>query len=528
MNGSFSRRHFLELIGAAGGSALAYQAAYGLGLAPDVPQLARPDLLALGRGSGRSVLILGAGISGLTAAYELSRKGYRVTVLDASHRAGGRNLTLRHGDLIDEVGDPRRCEFDPDPELFLNAGPARIAAHHSALLAYCREFGVALTPFVNENRNCWLQDDALFEGRRVRQRECAADSRGFIAELAAKAVKPESFDAPMTRADFERVLEYLRTFGALDADLKYLPGERAGLAAYDYALPLQFRKPLDKKALLTSPLLTFVTLFLEFNDQQPMMMEPVGGMDRIVAGFMDRVGNLVQTHSKVQSIILQDRRVKVVYSRAGQRTSVEADYCLNCIPMQLIAGIENNFPADYLAGMSAVQNGRLVKIAFQAKERFWEREQIYGGISWTAQDIQQMWYPNHGLLGRRGIVLGAYTFPFGEASNKFAAMPHAERLEVAIRQGEKLHPGYRGFVEHGVSVPWQRMNHFTGCLNLWDDDQRRQYFKRLQQPLGNHYLMGDQISYAPGWQEGAIHSAYHAIADIDRRVRAEPAARATA
>ena len=110
-----------------------------------------------GRSSQRStnpkkVLILGAGISGLTAAYELSRKGYEVQVLEASFRAGGRNLTVRNGDRIDETGYPQVCNFDKDPDLYFNCGPARIPGHHKALLDYCKELDVELAPFINDNR----------------------------------------------------------------------------------------------------------------------------------------------------------------------------------------------------------------------------------------------------------------------------------------------------------------------------------------------------------------------------------------
>ncbi len=65
-------------------------------------------------------------------------------MLEASFRAGGRNMTLRAGDRIDETGYPQVCQFDKDPDLYFNAGPARIPGHHTHLLDYCKELGVEL------------------------------------------------------------------------------------------------------------------------------------------------------------------------------------------------------------------------------------------------------------------------------------------------------------------------------------------------------------------------------------------------
>ena len=113
-------------------------------------------------------------------------------VLEASFRAGGRNMTLRHGDRIDETGYPQVCQFDQDPDLYFNAGPARIPGHHTHLLDYCKELGVELAPFINDNRNAWVQDDAMFGGKPIRAREYLNDSRGFVAELMAKSMKPEA------------------------------------------------------------------------------------------------------------------------------------------------------------------------------------------------------------------------------------------------------------------------------------------------------------------------------------------------
>jgi monoamine oxidase len=89
---------------------------------------------------GRRAVILGAGVAGLSAAYELGRVGYVCTVLEARSRPGGRNRTVRGGSEETEIGGERQvCRFDKG--MFFNAGAMRISHHHRTTLDYCREFG---------------------------------------------------------------------------------------------------------------------------------------------------------------------------------------------------------------------------------------------------------------------------------------------------------------------------------------------------------------------------------------------------
>jgi monoamine oxidase len=185
-----------------------------------------------------------------------------------------------------------------------------------------------------------------------------------------------------------------------------------------------------------------------------------------------------------------------------------------------MAGIPNNLPVEYRKGLNSLKRGFGFKIGLQMKERFWEREGIYGGITFTSQRIGEIWYPSNGIHGKKGIMLGAYQFY--DPTEFFDRMTPEERIEYAARCGEKIHPGYSDYIESGVSVPWRRMNHMMGCGTQWSAEARERYYKLLQQPAGGrHYMIGDQISYHSSWQEGALASAEYALLDLDKRVRAE-------
>src|SRR6202046_3378644 len=90
-----SRRDLLRMIGVTAGGAAMYQAMSTLGFAAESPYKGPIDLQ--GTPKGASVLVLGAGMAGMTAAYELRNAGYKVQVLEYNGRAGGRNWTLRGG-----------------------------------------------------------------------------------------------------------------------------------------------------------------------------------------------------------------------------------------------------------------------------------------------------------------------------------------------------------------------------------------------------------------------------------------------
>jgi monoamine oxidase len=229
LNHSITRRQFLELVGAAGGSTAIWQVVNALGMIPPVAA-AQWSELPNGSGTGKTVAILGAGLSGLVAAYELQKAGYDCVVLEASHRIGGRNFTVRSGDIIDELGNRQVCNFDDDPALYFNAGPARIPAQHQRILGYCKKFGIELEHFVNDSRNTLVQDDSLHGGRPVRNRELMADARGFISELLSKSLTQEQLDSRFDNVDAENLLSFLRKFGDLDSNNFYHGSSRAGFA----------------------------------------------------------------------------------------------------------------------------------------------------------------------------------------------------------------------------------------------------------------------------------------------------------
>ncbi|MDR3420967.1 MAG: NAD(P)/FAD-dependent oxidoreductase [Xanthobacteraceae bacterium] len=525
-----SRRDLLSLIGTVAGSAAMYQATASLGFAADSGY--RGPIALSGDVRGASVLILGAGLAGMTAAFELRKAGYNVAVLEFNLRAGGRNWTLRGGDTYTELGGfTQACEFEAGQ--YFNPGPWRIPYHHRALLDYCKRLNVALEPFVELNHNAYLHAADAFGGRPQRIREIKADFQGHVAELLAKTTAQGKLDEAVSVEDKERLLQALRSWGALDQDYAYkknlisarvrgyAKGPGGGLDGGVGAAPVA-GEPIELADILKSELWEYLRNFSQL-DFQTTLFQPTGGMDMIGKAFANEVGDLIRYDAKVTRIAQDDGGVTVTYvdpkAPASPPQLAKADWCFCTIPLSILSQIPIDVGPRMKAAIDAVPYASAVKIGLQFTRRFWEEDEaIYGGISYTDLPIRQIAYPNSGLNRRgRGVLLGAYIFE-GSNAYEFAAMPPAERVARAVALGAQVHPQYPAEFENGVAVAWQRVPFSLGCAGYWTEKARAEHYGDLCQIDGRIVLAGEHASNLPAWQEGAILSSLDAVTRLHHRV----------
>jgi monoamine oxidase len=206
---------------AVGGSALLFNTMNAWGMGMNSTAGAPPALT--GSGKGKKVVILGAGLAGMTAAYELGKLGYECQVLEARAFAGGRCQTARKGFSLQELGgETQACNFDEGQ--YINHGPWRIPLHHQSTLHYTRLFEVPLEVMVNDNDHAfvYLENAGPLSKQRLRPAQLKSDMRGHVAELLAKSVQNNQLDRALTADDKTLLLDYLAHEGQLQgADLRY-------------------------------------------------------------------------------------------------------------------------------------------------------------------------------------------------------------------------------------------------------------------------------------------------------------------
>jgi monoamine oxidase len=499
---ALTRRVFLKRLAAAGSVSIAYEAMIGLGLLA-APRQAPFNLS--GRVSGVRVVILGAGLAGMTVAYELGKVGVDCRLLEARTRPGGRVFTVRRATVSEEDGPSQTAAFDEGQ--YFNAGPMRISHHHHTTLSYCRELQVATEVFVPDCESAYLaQTRGALAGQKIRLREARADFDGYIAELLSKALSQAQLDQPLTADDRDRVLAYLRGLGALDERRQYVGSSRRGLdAAGRPTAPVALRD-----------LFSGIPPFYVQTDwsSQPTMMQVAGGMDRLPAALAAKLANRITYRAAVREIRQSDKGVWVMYADAAGRVHrVDADYCVTTIPLPVLTGVEKDLSQPVQSAIAAARYDGAGKIGLQFKRRFWEQDdEIYGGRSWTDQEVGQIIYPSHGFTTTKGLLIGYYLDFRGTMRQR----PPAEIQRLALEQGARVHPQYPQEFESAFSVTWARVPWSRGS---WRSESRAAHeaLAVLRQPDGRVHFAGDYMTDMSSWMQGAFESARDTATALHKR-----------
>jgi monoamine oxidase len=512
-----TRRGFLEQVGiGAGGSALMMSAMRSWEL---MAQSAGPRPTYSGRSTGTKVIVLGAGISGMTTTYELGKLGYNVSILEARDRVGGVNYTARRGSTHTEIGpggETQVCNYDEG--LYSNGGPWRLPHWHEGVLGYCKELGVPLEVFINENESSYY----YFEGdnigplanKKVRLREIKADMVGYTSELMVKAINQNTLDMPLTAADKEKFVAFLVSEGYLDrADHAYRKNTGRGPG-----------DPYDFSALLQSGFGSRIRSVLDGTGMAPMF-QPVGGMDQFPKGFQRKLNDKITFNSEITSIKQTNDGVKVAYknTKTGAMKEVTADYCVSCLPLTILSKMDVNLSPETMAAVKATPYSPSAKMGLQMKRRFWEEDdKIFGGHLYSNLPIGDFAYPSWGYFGNKGVLLGFY------GNGQMAGLinkPIKDRIEHVLTQASKVHPQIRTEYEAAYLTWWEKTQYSLGAFAAGGGGNQADRVATLGKPDGRIYLGCAAVSGDGGWQEGAVTAAWKQVKQLHEHVMSTNSAR---
>ncbi len=453
--------------------------------------------------SVKSVIVLGAGLAGLAAAYELSKAGAAVSVLEARSRPGGRLHTVRDSfaeGMHAEAGAFAFVPTAPDyvmgyvGRLGLAVTPA-VSAEVSGLGVVYHFRGQRLPESAQIDWPLGLSDDERrigLPGMRSRYLRAAVDE-------VIQAAGSGSLDAAFHKYDRCSFAEFLDEAGASAA-----AGELMAVTDWD---PVGER--LDERSALD--VLAQTACYGAFRGQRYTI---VGGNERLPRAFAERLGERLRYGAAAMRIEQNRRGVRVAYVQGGREAAAEADYLVCSLPFTVMRGMEVA-PALSALKRTAIEElpySSVTSVALQCGDRFWAEEGL-AGSAFTDLPISLFWDATDGQRTRRGILQGVMT---GERGRHALALAHSRRLELILDCAEKVFPHVRAHCEGVEYRCWDEEEWSRGTNAWFRPGQMLALFAALARPEGRIHFAGEHTGslLLHGSAQGALESGVRAAREI--------------
>lgn len=445
---------------------------------------------------GARILVIGAGMAGLTAADDLVRRGYDPLILEARTRVGGRIHTLR----------------DWAPGLIAEAGAMRIPRRHSLTLGLVRRFGLEARPLAPGARNTVFARERLsgpgeptpFEADPsfpLSPHERALGVHRLwehtVREVRAeyRELSPREF---VRRYDRYSLREFLRSRGWSEAAI-----EQYGVVSF------------TESTLNTSVIQEFRE---SFDDLYGDLLELPAGMDSLPRAFLPELGARLRLGTEVLSIGQDGRGVRVRARTAGGEREFSAEALICTLPFSVLRGIELNpvFSAGKMRAIRQLHYDAATKIFLQFRSPLWqERVGQGGGATATDLPVRRIQYPAHTVgPGRRALLLASYTW--GQDALQWGALEPEDRVRRALLDITQVHPGAAAECEYGASYAWSNDRFSMGAYALTEPGQLTALQDDVLGEEGRIFFAGDHCSRLPAWIEGAVESGLAAAAAVAR------------
>src|SRR5205085_8160944 len=402
---------------------------------PKVARATKRGGLALA-GEPQNVVILGGGLAGLAAGYELKQAGHRITILEARKFPGGRVQTLR------DFADGQYAE----------AGALSFPQEHSFTYGYATDFGLPLRPVAAFG----MDSIAHVRGSRFRvdgggganvpfSLKSSERERGiygliplYLGQYISAVGNPRRGGWPsdeLSAIDGLSLRALLESQGASGGAIDLIAATQLGILGYG----------IDSVSAMDAVVTEAIASSLAF-------YEIAGGNDQLASALKKKVKKFFRKQATVTGIEQNDAGVIVTYQDGDGPQTITADRVICTLPFPILKNIPITpaLPEDKQRAINNLKLTPVTRTYQQFKQRVWEKDGLSGyGI--TDLPIQNTYSPTVTQTGKSGILV---SYTGGQRALDMGAMGESDRQNFVLRRMGDLFNNLNGAYASGTSVVW--------------------------------------------------------------------------
>ncbi|MFN7996506.1 MAG: FAD-dependent oxidoreductase [Bryobacteraceae bacterium] len=439
--------------------------------------------------SRKRVVVIGAGLTGLSCAYELMRRGHDPVLLEATGRAGG-HVRTAHDPFADGL------YADLGAEHFYYPG-------YTIYWKYIQEFG--LTPIPYPRRDNLVR---FLEGYRYTDQEL--HTRGILGklefnqreidflaghsweELPLLYLQPtvdrihdenNPFGTGLAALDQENLTDTLKREGASSAALKFFGGSGSAL---------NFVWGAAVKKLRGTDLFSRKLFRLK------------GGNQLLPDALAARLGERIRLGAPVSHIEHGPSGATVTYTEFGEKRRMEADHVVSCVNAIVLRqmSVTPAWPEAKNYVIREMPYYTRARVVFQSRSRFWKKDGV--SPNWNPPDphLNELWSMAEDVNTQRGILVG------GAEPGVSAAQSLAAFL--------KLYPGKSADIEHAIAHDWSKDPWAGACERIaYRLGELSRFWPETTRAVGRIHFAGAYAAPMTWGQEAALESAKRAVEEIE-------------
>ncbi|MGY5850132.1 flavin monoamine oxidase family protein [Salegentibacter sp. F14] len=487
-----SRREFLEQF-SLGMGALSASMFFSIPLMANEKDLTRTN-------NPRDILVLGAGLAGLAAGWELNKAGHKVRILEARNRPGGRVSTIR----------------EPFPEgLYAEEGALGFSSTYTQSLKYIDALGLDRIPFPMPEKAVVY----YFNGKRLEvkpgepadwpyeltEEEKKLDPFGLVIKyimepLPEENTNPEAWDQPpLIDLDKISLYQYMKQQGASEGAIKLIqntqwfaaePRETSGLsmAVSDFGLFMSG------------------TSFFQLKN----------GNDQLPRAMANKLADKIEYNSRVTKLHESGNKAIVEVENSEGKSQYQADYVICTIPAAVLAKIpfEPALPSLKAEALQELPVLDVTRSFFQTDKAFWLSKDL-SGAAYTDLPVKQItpYTMDRNPAENPGIL---ESYAMGKEAKALGQLEKQALEDKLLPQMEKVFPEMATHHTQTYIKAWGEDPFALGGPSFPAPGDVSKYLKALQRPHGRFHFAGEYTSILRSTMEGALRSGVDAAREVNQ------------